>query len=297
MRNIHIINPEAGLKKKFSEQKNIEIYETKGRGDLEQFVKKTCLENPETHFTVYGGDGSVSEAVNGIMNAGQEARENAVLSIVPMGTGNDFVKNFHSDTKERKKVDIIKCNDRYCVNMINIGFDCDVVISTDKIKKFPLTSGSFGYIVGVVITLFKKIGMDIDIEMTDKNEKIIKKDGRILLTAIANGPFCGGGFKSNPAADISDGLFDVLIAEKVKRSTFAKLVGGYRNGTHVDCEKKEITKRYIGLASYNQCKSMKISKIKKICIDGEIFEYDSADISIIPSAVNVEMPAENIFKK
>ena len=95
MRNIHILNPAAGMfKKNYRIPEGVEVYETKGPLDMVDFIRETCKAEPNVHFTVYGGDGTVNEAVNGIMSAGEEAMEKTVLSVVPKGSGNDFVRNF-----------------------------------------------------------------------------------------------------------------------------------------------------------------------------------------------------------
>jgi diacylglycerol kinase family enzyme len=297
MRKIHIINPAAGIAKAhLFIPKGIEVYETKGPHDLERFIEETCKAEPDIHITVYGGDGTVSEAVNGIMAAGSEAMEKTVLSVVPKGSGNDFVRNFAKGEKFLGKVDVIKCNDRYCINSINIGFDCDVIVETDKVKKNVFTSGSLGYIVGVVKVLSKELGTQLEISITDKNGRVRNFNGEFLLTALGNGKYCGGGFNFAPAASLDDGLFDVLVVNKMSKSTFVKLVGDYRSGKHVDLESCKVGPKYKHLLKYYQCREMTVKNISRVGIDGEIFETDKAEISIIPSAINVQMPSLDLTK-
>ena len=297
MRKIHIINPAAGIAKAhLFIPKGIEIYETKGPRDLERFICETCKTDPNVSFTVYGGDGTVSEAVNGIVSAGAEAMEKAVLSVVPKGSGNDFVRNFSKSEKFVGKVDVIKCNDRYCVNSINIGFDCDVIVETDKVKKNIFTSGSLGYIVGVLRVLTGKLGKQLEITFKDKNGTEINYKGEFLLTALGNGKFCGGGFRFAPTAALSDGLFDALVVNKMSKATFLKLVGDYRSGKHVNVETCEVAPKYKGLLNYYQCTEMTVNNVERVGIDGEVFECDKAVISILPNAVNVQMPALDLTK-
>lgn len=297
MRKIHIINPAAGIAKAHLFIPNgIEVYETKGPRDLESFITETCKNEPEIHLTVYGGDGTVSEAVNGIMNAGPEAMEKTILSVVPKGSGNDFVRNFQKGEKFLGKVDVLKCNDRYGINSINIGFDCDVVVETDKVKKNPLTAGSFGYIVGVAKVLFRELGTNLEISMTDKNGKVREFKGEFLLTALGNGKYCGGGFKFAPTATLDDGLFDALVVRKMSRTTFIKLVGDYRNGKHVDAESVKVEEKYKKLLKYYQCTQMTVKNIERVGVDGEVIETDKAEISIVPQAINIQMPALDLTK-
>ena len=107
-------------------------YRSQKPGDATEKIAEVCREDPYAHITIYGGDGSVYESVNAIMSAG--AGDTAELTIVPFGTGNDFVKSL-PDGKMNKKIDLIRFNDKYSANIINIGFDCDVVSVTEKLKK------------------------------------------------------------------------------------------------------------------------------------------------------------------
>lgn len=297
MRKVHILNPAAGMSKaKLNLPSDVEIYETSGPHDVERIIGEICNKDTNVHFTVYGGDGTVNEAVNGIMNAGEDAAKNVVLSVVPKGTGNDFVRNFSADKPYEGKVDVIKCNDRYCINMLNIGFDCDVVVETDKVKKFFLTRGSLGYIFGVIKVFFKKFGKNFEVEMTTKNGEKISKKGEFMLTTIANGQFCGGGFRSNPAADLFDGYFDAMVVNKLNRLNFIRLIADYRKGGHIDTENVLPTKKYEKLVTYAHCTEMKVKNITRLCVDGEMYYTNEINVSIVPSAINVKMPAESFSK-
>jgi len=297
MRNIHIINPAAGIKKaELHIPEGMEIYETKEQHDLELYITEVCLADPHVHFTVYGGDGTVNEAVNGIMKAGSDAVKYAVLSVVPKGSGNDFVRNYSKEDKFIGKIDVIRINDIYAANMLNIGFDCDVVAETDKVKKFFLTQGSLGYIFGVVKALFHKKSIDLEVVYTDKNDKEQIHKGSFLLADIANGKYCGGGFKSAPAASLNDGLLDVMVINNMSIPTFLRLVGDYRKGIHVIADTAEVAEKYKKLLTYHQCKKLTVNGLSRVCVDGEIYYYDKLEIEVIPSAVNISMPAIDLTK-
>ena len=93
------------------------------------------------------GDGTLNEAVNGAAYA-----QNAAVGVIPFGSGNDFIRNFdHSALFEDLqsqidgepiKVDLLSANGRYALNMINIGFDCEVVMQVDRLRHIPLLKGS-----------------------------------------------------------------------------------------------------------------------------------------------------------
>ncbi|MBR4255563.1 MAG: hypothetical protein IKQ18_00245, partial [Clostridia bacterium] len=71
MKTVKIINPAAGQGKAVNEiNDETSYYVSKSVGDIENFVYNTLKKEPETHFIVCGGDGSINEAVNGIMRSG-----------------------------------------------------------------------------------------------------------------------------------------------------------------------------------------------------------------------------------
>lgn len=297
MRKIHILNPAAGMvKAHLYIPQTVEVYETQGPHDMERFIKETLDTDPNVHFTVYGGDGTVSEAVNGIMSASESAREKCFLSVVAKGSGNDYVRNFSKTEKYIGKTDVLKINDRYGINSVNIGFDCDVVVETDKVKKNPLTSGSLGYIAGVIKVLSRKLGHNMEIELTDTTGETHTFNGEFLLTALGNGKFCGGGFKFAPAAALTDGCFDAMVINMMSKPTFLKLVGDYRAGKHVNAETGEVNEKYKGLLEYHQCTKMTVKNIERYGIDGEVFYGDTAEITVIPKAINIKMPALDLTK-
>lgn len=118
---------------------------------------------------------------------------------------------------------------RYCANMFNIGFDCNVVDLTAKLKTYPLLAGSMAYLMAVLCILVRKKGADLRVELDGE----VYEDGPVLLTALANGSFCGGGVKSAPIARLDDGLMDVNIIYNVSRREFLSKFLAYSKGTHM----------------------------------------------------------------
>ena len=109
MKTIFVINPKAGKGKGLKEfaasvrqtaarlDIPVEIYYTKAAGDASVFVEKTirALPEEEIRFYICGGDGTMNEAVNGLYLAEDAADpEKIAFGLVPIGSGNDFVKNF-----------------------------------------------------------------------------------------------------------------------------------------------------------------------------------------------------------
>ncbi len=283
MSKINIINPKAGkgLAEKFVKEGEKVVYTT-CVGDAERIAYEICNENENAHLVVYGGDGTINEAVNGIMRS--KYADSATLSAYPAGTGNDFLRV----EKEKTVVcDLGKYNDRYFINMLNIGFDCDVVIKTQKMKKKPFISGSMAYILSVFERFFEKFGQKMSISVTDENGNIHSFDDEYLLCLVANGTHYGGGFNSSPESVVSDGVLELFLVEKISRFKFISLIGKYKKGTHI--KNGKVIDQFADVAKYIKCKSVTIKGMEYYCVDGEI-EYLNdknipLNINIVPNAL------------
>ena len=295
-----ILNPKSGRKRKhrhFEEtikdacrerHLNYHIYYTTCPGDATEYVASMVRNsNEKQRFICVGGDGTINEIVNSA-----PCNENVEFGVIPSGSGNDFVRNFTNkkffeDINAQIdggtiSVDLIKCNDTYCVNMVNIGFDCAVAKEQQRLKKKWFIPASFSYIAGVAVVCFRKIGTKM---------KIIHDDGAVVeqlftLTAIGNGRFCGGGFCSLPTAKLNDGLMDVCAIDKVSLLKFFTLVGSYKKGTHLE------SKRALKVINHKQVKhfKMEFEEPIPICIDGEIKGAKSMEFTVVPNGVNFVLP-------
>ena len=309
MRNIFVINPAAGKGKgidklietikRDSAELGIEseIYMTKSVGDAEVFARSTCMETTEEiRFYACGGDGTLNEVINGMYGF-----DHASCGCLPIGTGNDFVRVIKTDgdfmnIKDQLRGELMPCDlieytgkiegmvqTRYCANMFNIGFDCNVVDLTAKLKTYPLLAGSFAYMLAVLIILIKKKGENLKIEVDGE----VKEDGPVLLCAVANGSYCGGGVYSSPQASISDGHFDTNIIYDVSRVKFIKLFPSYQKGTHFS--RNDIDE----VINAMPCTTTRITPnngIMRLCTDGEIKTAEAVEMKMVAEAIKIVVP-------
>jgi hypothetical protein len=125
----------------------------------------------------------------------------------------------------------------------------------------------------------------VDIEVSFDGGNTVEKRS-FLLSSIANGRFCGGGFKSNPIAALNDGLMDICLIKPVTRRKFLSLVSSYKNGTHLENEKAKPIIDYIQCASVDYY----FGKMHNIGIDGEVSQAESLHIEVARGALNFIVP-------
>lgn len=298
MEHIFIINPCAGQGKGAKMIHVIEealqgtayeysIYTTKAAGDGERFVRETGESGREVRFYVCGGDGSFHEVVNGLKGFPQ-----VEVGLLPMGTGNDFVRNFGKKRDfldilsqvEGKSIpcDVIELNGRYVVNMANIGFDCEVAAKAAEWKKKPLVSGPAAYIMGILSEFAKPMGNRMSFRWADGTTMT----GKYLLCTIANGSFCGGGFCSSPEAALNDGLMDVGIVQMIPRRKFVGILPKYKTGTYLDTN---LGKEKVLYRKYNKLE-LAVAEPTHICIDGEISKFTYLKAEMVPQAFRFIVP-------
>jgi len=282
-RQIHLINPHAcagkhaAAAKRLAEETGGEVVITERAGFAEEYAAELFTKDRFAHLVVYGGDGTINETVNGIMKSGNN--HTASFSVIPFGSGNDF-SAFANDAAGFTKaeltcVDVCQANDRYFINVMNIGFDSNVVDRTLKLKKNPLLRGKMSYIAGVAEELVRKTTTDgkITIDNGDPMETTF------LLTACANGRYYGGGFCAAPLADITDGLMDVIVVKDVTRRQFISLVSDYKKGMYIE-QDGVLKEKFEDIVMYRRCSEYRVSGIDRFCIDGELLEPEDGSVAV-----------------
>lgn len=267
------------------EKPSCEYYYTTAPKDATSFVKNYCElhKQDKVCFVACGGDGTINEVACGLVG-----EQNKYMGIIAMGTGNDFVKywpgkDFRSVEKllggTESKIDAIKVNDTYCVNITDIGFDA---IVGDTGAKLSARGWKGAYRWGIVVAILK--GRFNDIHITADGELLNKK--RMLLCSLANNHYVGGEFFCAPKAVNNDGLIDVCLVKTISLFKFLKLLPIYTAGKHL--EDSHFDKCIV----YRQAKKVEVSTPKtiKICIDGEMISGDHFTAEILPAAVNIVIP-------
>jgi diacylglycerol kinase (ATP) len=238
-----------------------------------------------------GGDGTVHEVVNGIMQLPEGKRP--ILGVVPVGSGNDFAHAIgvpmesdhaldHAFKSQPSTIDLGVMTDEhgrkeYFDNTLGIGFDTVVTIRSHKL---PLLHGFAMYLTAVLQTIF----------LNHEPVKMqIEADGRQweqsnLLLTLCNGPREGGGFMVAPDAKIDDGILHYAMIVNVGRLMMLRIVPEVMNGTHGKF--KEVT--------LGSCKKMSIIADRPMYVhaDGEIYTSFGSNLrkltfEVLPNTLKV----------
>lgn len=305
MNYVFIINPAAGKNKTALNmiphiQKackraglNYQIHISESGEDITAYVKMTSDDqSKQFRFYAFGGDGTLNQVVNGCAE-----KPNAEVGVFPLGTGNDFIRNFDVDSKDffdiekqlfskSVKTDTIKYNGKYCINICNMGFDANTAVDMPKFKKIPVIGKSMAYNLSIAYNVCKKLGRYMEIYADDK----LLFKGDTLMCAVSNGIACGGGFQVTPRAVTNDGLIDVNVTLPPSRVKLPLFVNNFTNGTQY---KDSRMAKYI---RYKRCKKVTVKAAKPFALvnDGEAEWLQEVTFEIVPGSINFIVPSHNI---
>lgn len=239
-----------------------------------------------------GGDGTVHEVMNGLMQVPAEKRP--VMGVVPIGSGNDFAYSIGITQKSSyalahalkaenvQPVDIGLMTDEhgrreYFDNTLGIGFDAVVTIRSHKL---PIVKGFLMYLTAVIQTIVlnhNPASIKVETEAETWEDKL-------LMFTLCNGPREGGGFMLSPDSKNNDGVMESVAVTKVSRATMFRLVPEFMKGTHMRFKQIRM----------GQFKRLTLTSDLPLYIhaDGEIFTSFGSNLKkvsfeIIPQALKV----------
>jgi len=299
---------------------------TKWPGNATESTRKALREGYDT-IAVIGGDGTLSETAEGFFDCGlrigtsgfdsytpRSINPNAVMAILPSGTGDDFARGLSGKRLPRNHwIDMFVA---YCIrkenpsaseksairnpqsaidlihgivdggskqfisiNMASVGFSAEVVQRVNEqtgIKK--MFSGEARFVMSALTSLAvwreRKVRVRID-----KNEP---QEFSTNLLAVANNRFAGGGMMFAPDAKIDDKHFDVMLTHDITRLTIMRELRRIREGLHLNNPNIDIQK-----AEKFTVETIEANDSLLIEADGNLRGRTPAEFRIMPKALNV----------
>lgn len=288
---LFIINPVAGngktieilptIKDKMkavTSQIEYHIHVSKCIGDITDTVK-THYDEGFNEFIAVGGDGSLSEMINGF---DFPCSRIPTIGMLPMGTGNDFTKNMH-DNKDfdlifeaiignhKKLIDVGRVNKFNFINVCSFGIDGPIIEDMVKYKK--MLPGQASYLFSTL-----KAGITFKSKFVKVVADAQVYEGKMILIAVGNGKYFGGGMNICPEADLSDGLLEVCLVRNVSKLKFMKEISKIYSGRLKELEE----------VIYLKAKNISIEvegSSYLINADGNLMGNTPADLSLCPNGV------------
>lgn len=259
-------------------------------------LAQEAIKNSVDLIISIGGDGTINEILNGIMECRTESNALPALGIISMGTGADLCRTLNIPFDYKKAIEIIKKGktilmdiglvrlryqnhqwQRYFMNVFDIGLGGNVVRIANHIPKS--FGGFLTFLISSLVGLL--VSKPLDLEIYADNRLITQ--GSISIIGATNGKYFGGGMKIAPMASINDGYLEVLY---VKNTNIFKFIYKvllpvyearhllYKNLFHFPTKNLKILSKGIFLAD----------------IDGEEEKAEEVEVSIIPGAIKIIVP-------
>lgn len=251
---------------------------------------REALESGERFLVAVGGDKTVHEVVNGMIENDRAVADDAVLGFIPAGSECDFVRTFglpgdvvkavrHLTDDQTYSIDIGKValegdeqNVRYFANVAEAGFGGAVARRATRLSR---RSNRSGYFLAFWLSLFRDRPFEVEIHADRKS--FTARANNVL---IANGQFFRGGMKVSPRSYPGDGFFDVQISTGPKSEAFTMIPKMYR-GEHVpNPHIKELRGKQVTVAA---------DRALAVHADGEFLGTTPATFTVLPQAIRLKI--------
>ncbi|MFO7942484.1 MAG: diacylglycerol kinase family lipid kinase [Bacillota bacterium] len=213
-----------------------------------------------------GGDGTIHEVVNGLMQHCVDGRYvGPTFGTVPLGRGNDFARTFGLSTdpagawdlqtggrRVTRKIDVgwvkpASGEKTYFVNMCGVGFDADAAASANGVPR--ILGGSLPYVLGVLARFVTLRGRDLEVRLEGiRPVKGVRQPqwapepshgtdiclrNRFLSMSVGIGRYLAGGMMLLPEANPGDGLLDIMMVRSVGRLRVLSMLPTVFRGGHI----------------------------------------------------------------
>lgn len=261
---------------------DVTVHTTEGPQDATSWARQ-AREARVTDVVAVGGDGTLYEVVNGLMEGDGPVPR---LGVLPLGTGNSFSKDLSFDDVEAavsaieegqtRQVDLVRASHKdgvlYSINLLSVGFSAEAgALTNERFKGL----GAAGYIFAVLATLVRLRHPVFRVRIDGQGWD----DRPCVLLSFSNSRYTGGDMCMAPAADPTDGRVDVIRVGALGRGRFLKVFPKIFKGTHVDQPGIE--------ASTAREVDLDLDEPVAVMVDGEVCMAHLERLEVVPSALEV----------
>ena len=298
-----IVNPNAGVKKGTKdwpkilrmlrdEKVDFDFQLTSRRGHAIQIASESILSGFRK-ICVVGGDGTLNEVLNGIMDQTEVACSEVTMGMIPVGTGNDWCRMFSIPFDYLKAIHILKKQKtflqdagkvtyyhkdemvkRYFMNVAGMGYDALVAKKTNILKEKGL-GGPLTYMYFVFASLFQYKFIEAVVEVDGKT--VFK--GEIFSMNVGICKYNGGGMMQVPFAIPDDGLLDVTLIKKTSKWIVVRYARKLFDGSLVD----------LPMVATFKGENIRIRSTGKVFLetDGESLGHTPFTFEILPRCIRI----------
>ncbi len=250
--------------------------------DLRKFVRQ-AIESGVRRIVAGGGDGTLNAVVNAMMRKRKAPKTS--LGILPLGTANDFARGAGIDggnltaalelacTGKPTKIDLGRMNGRYFINVASAGFGAEITATTPQDVKKAL--GGVAYTLTGLVKAFQLQPYQGRLIFADGTVE----EGSMLIMAVGNSRFAGGGYDVAPKASLTDGMLDVAVVSGQKPERLGDLVAESKDPTNL--ENKHLLYRQLAAFTIESEKPLHVN------LDGEPYVGDRFEFRCCPKALSV----------
>ena len=286
------LNPHGGTKKGSeilsqvlpifeSENAEVTVIETEYAGHARDLAMDIDMTNYDG-FCCIGGDGTMHEAINGLLK--RKDKKRFPLGLITGGTGNSFMCDMNCQdpidaTKRilsgnRRFIDVLECNSNgdvyYAFNLVGWGMPTDINNLAEKMRWL----GTQRYNVATLIEVMRNSKRFAELKV---NGESITDDFAFIIAC--NTIHVGKGMKMAPKAQLDDGLVDIIIVPKVNRFSLLKLFPKLFTGEHINSPELQ----------YKQVNSFSIipKENNKLNIDGELLGTTPVNVKVLQKEIEI----------
>jgi YegS/Rv2252/BmrU family lipid kinase len=269
----------------------VDVRFTEGKGDGRRIAREEATAGRGL-IVAMGGDGTISEVADGILDAGGKSE----LGVIPRGTGGDFRRSLDLDDDlgraarrirdtparliDAGRVSFVADDgsqaQRHFVNIVSFGFSSDVARQANTSSK--RLGGRVAFLSATVRSLVSYDHVEVVLSVDDQPEQRMS----VLLAAVGNGRFFGGGMRICPEALLDDGLFDLVIVGNLGRAGVMANIHRIYSGHHLTMKEVQGTR----LRRLKVAPAHREAKIP-LEIDGETPGHLPASFELLRGALRV----------
>ena len=263
----------------------IDVIASTGPGHAVQLAREAYGQGYR-RFIAVGGDGTAHEILNGVLGPVRD-KDRISLGLLPLGTGNSFLRDFTKDGVEgslqallagrKRPIDLVRLThstgELYSFNLLSVGFTADVAALTNRFFK-PL--GQLGYLLGVFVRVVQLRRRAFTLRCDDDTNW---DERRCLFLTFNNSKYTGGTMLIAPHADPTDGLIEFVRWGPIGRFGLMRMLPKLYDGTHI--AHPLASRRAVRHVEFN------VPVPVDVMIDGEIATLECRSLDVIPAAVDI----------